>query len=80
MSAPFGPAPGCKHIVSANNLRIFGSDSSGNVYPRFCDCRWLISGGSTLMPTTRTPRASNSESLRWKLRNSELHSSHQKPR
>ena len=22
MSAPFGPAPGCKHIVSANNLHV----------------------------------------------------------
>jgi hypothetical protein len=40
----------------------------------------LTSDGSTLIPTTRIPRASNSESRCWKPRNSELHKGHQKPR
>ena len=61
MSAPLGPAPGCNTSYRRMTFA-FGSDSKGNVYPSFCDCRLLISGGSTLMPTTRMPRDSNSES------------------
>ena len=45
MSAPFGPAPGCKHIVSANNLRIRIGQQRKRVAPllrlALVNLRWI---------------------------------------
>lgn len=54
-----------------------GSLRKGNVQPVFARCSRVVAGGSTLIATGRMPRASNSGSRSWKLRNSELQDGHQ---
>jgi len=75
----FWSCAGMQQIVTANDFRL-GIGKERVAETQFCRWRRLISGGSTLITTTRMPRDSNSESLCWKPRNSELHNGHQKPR